>query len=151
MLLRWVSSAEGKRFADYVSEANETILNLGRFDAGRHRLPLGAIKLALATPRVRWLTGMEKELVEHENVYGYKTDSEKYKTALNEALQQELEKALVLETLTAETGQSVRQISETTGLEIQTVSKCLVDLEHGGHASLKEYDGQHPKFIRQAA
>lgn len=151
LLLRWVSSAEGKLFADYVTEANETLAKLGKFDAAQYRLPLAAVRLALSTPRVRWLTGMEKKLVEHENVYGYKTDSTKYKAALNDALQQELEKALVLEALTADAGQSVRQISETTGLGLHTVSNCLVALEHEGRAEVEGYDGQHPKFIRQAA
>ncbi len=149
--LRWVSSAEGKRFADYVNEVTETVLDLGPFEADRHRLSLAAVRQTLATPRIRWLTGMEQELVEHETVYGQAIDPEKYQAVLRESVQQEFEKALVRESLTEKEGQSVRQLAARTGLALETVSSAIVDLENDGKAALEGYDGQHPKFIRPAA
>lgn len=149
--LRWVSSAEGKLFADYVNQVTETILEVGPFAADQHRLSLAAVKQTLATPRVRWLTGMEQELVAHETVYGHPIDPEKYQAVLQEAVRQEFEKALVLEALMENEGQSIRQLAARTDLALHTVSTVLVDLEQEGRAELQGYEGQHPKFIRQAA
>lgn len=149
--LRWVSSAEGKLFADYVCQVTEIISNLGKFDPEAHRLPLAAIRRTLETPRVRWLTGMEKELVEHQNVYGKKVDQTKYQEVLQGAIRHEYNKSLILELLAGTEGQQVRQLAEKTGLDLHTISNCLVELEKNGLAALAGYDGQHPKFISLAA
>ena len=149
--LRWISSAEGKLFADYVNQVNDIILELGRFDATAHHLALAAIKRTLSTPRVRWLLGMELELVENQNVYGVPVDQEKYKEVLGSAVTQEYQKALVLEILAEKEGQLVRQIAEKSGLDLLTISNCLVALEQEGLAEQSGHEGQHPKFVRQAA
>lgn len=149
--LRWVSSAEGKLFAEYVGDVTGTITGLGKFDVAAHRLPLAAIRRTLETPRVRWLTGMEKELVEHKNVYGEKIDPSRYQDVLHGAITHEYNKSLVLVSLAETEGQEVRQLAGKTGLDLLTVSNCLVELEKIGLAELEGYEGQHPKFIRTAA
>jgi len=150
LCLRWVSSAEGKLFADYVSQVTEAIAGLGKFQAQDFRRPLAALRITLQTPRVRWLMGMEKELVEHHNVYGQKLDPERYQKLLGDAVEHEYHKALVLATLTETEGRQVRQLAEKTGLDLRTVSTCLVELENTHQVETAGYDGQHPTFIRKA-
>ena len=94
---------------------------------------------------------MEKELVEHRNVYGDKIDAEKYHALLHDAIRHEYNKSLILVSLIETEGQQVRQLAEKTGLDLHTVSNCLVELEKTGLAVLEGYDGQHPKFVRAAA
>lgn len=66
--LRWVSSAEGQLFAEYVTELTELIRGLGPLDRERLKLPLAAGGRALQALPLRWLMGMEKQLTERENV-----------------------------------------------------------------------------------
>jgi len=145
-----VSSAEGKLFADYVGQVTELITGLGRFDTQRYRVPLAAIRHTLETPRIRWLTGMEKELVEHHNVYGQKLDPDRYREVLNGAIVHEYNKSLVLVSLPETEGRQVRQLAEKTGLDLHTVATCLIELENMSLAETAGYEGQHPKFIRAA-
>ncbi len=112
---------------------------------------LAAIRRTFETPRVRWLTGMEKELVEQQNVYGKQIDPDNYQELLHEAIRNEYNKSLILVSLAETEGQQVRQLAEKTGLDLHTISNCLVELEKGGLAELEGYDGEHPKFVRTAA
>ncbi len=149
--MRWVSSAEGKLFAEYVQQVNDTIAGLGKFDPEAHRVALAAVRRTLETPRVRWLTGMEKELVERQNVYGNKIDTKKYQDLLQEAIRHEYNKSLILVSLAEGEGQQIRQVAEKTGLDLHTVSNCVVELEKTGLAEVDGYEGKHPKFVRTAA
>jgi F420-non-reducing hydrogenase iron-sulfur subunit len=72
--LRWVSSAEGQLFAEYVTELTELIRGVGPLDRQRLKIPLAAVERALQAPTLRWLMGMEKQLTEVENVFHEKLD-----------------------------------------------------------------------------
>ena len=67
--LRWVSSAEGQLFAQYVTELTGVVRDLGPLDRQRLRLPLAAVESALQTVSLRWLMNMERQLTERENVF----------------------------------------------------------------------------------
>ena len=138
-------------FADYVQQASDTITGLGKFDVETHHVALAAIRRTFETPRVRWLIGMEKELVEHQNVYGKQINPDNYQALLHDAIRHEFNKSLILVSLAEKEGQQIRQLAEKTGLDLLTISNCLVELEKSGLAELEGYDGQHPKFIRTAA
>lgn len=148
--LRWVSSAEGKLFAEYAEQVSRAITDLGPFDRDKWRLPLAAIKRTLLTTRVRWLVGKELELEEYGNVYGEKMPPAQYQGVLRQVLRQEYDKALVLESLTGADSQQVKQIAEKTGLAIPTVASCLMELEHEGLAAVNGYDDGNPMMIRSA-
>lgn len=145
--LRWVSAAEGQRFAQYASELTEAARQLGRFDPAAFRLPLGAAQQALTSQRLRWLTGMERKLLETGNVYGEKLEADNYHALLSNAVAEEYQKALISKTLFFDGPQSVREISDTTGLPVFTVSLRLNDLERTGQAELQRFEGTTPKFI----
>ncbi len=147
--LRWVSSAEGKLFAEYAGEVTRAIEELGPFDPGAWRLPLAAVKRVLADTQVRWLTGKERDLEEAGNVYGEKISPERYRELLDQTIERSLAKALVQESLSGD-GQKVREIAEKTGLAVPVVSACLVELEQADLAAIEGYEDRHPRFVAAA-
>ena len=149
--LTWVSSAEGKLFAEHVEAFTQDITALGKFDPEAHRLALGALRETLATPRVRWLMGMEKQLVEKTNVYGNTIDAERYARVITSAVKEEYEKALVVSALPPEKGLMVKDLAVQTSIPGPAVAAYLVELEHAERVQVEGYEGRDPLFIRPAA
>lgn len=150
MQLRWVSSAEGQLFADYVTQYSDQTRDMGPFETDRFQLQLSAARRTLDSSRIRWLTGMDLKLTEEGNVYNEKINKKEYTDMLHKAIGDEYEKALVLEALGSKP-QLVREISQKTELPVYAVSSRLVELKTDGLAEIKDYDGAHPLFIRLAA
>ena len=150
MALRWVSAAEGQLFANTVKELTETARHLGPFDVDALRLPLAAVERALQGNRLRWLTGMDREITERANVYHEKVDEKVYQALLKQAAEEEYQKASILEVL-RDGPQSVREMAGKTGLPVYTVSLRLNELERRGQAELQGYEGSTPKFVSLAA
>lgn len=148
--LRWASAAEAQPFADYVTEVTDIITAMGPFDKTRYSLQLAALARALATPRLRWLVGIDRQITERENVYHEKTDPEQFKKVLQTAVEAEYHKAMIQELLN-QGPVTVKEMSEKTGLPVYTISLRLNDLERGGLASLAGSEGLSPKFISAAA
>lgn len=144
--LRYVSAAEGQLFADYVTELTRKVGELGPFYCERHKLQLAALERALTSPRMRWLTGMERHITERGNVYGEKVEGDRYEGLLKEVALDEFQKALLVEVL-KEGPQSVREMAAKTGMAVYTVSRKLNDLERRGQAELHGLEGSTPKFI----
>lgn len=143
--LRWVSSAEGQLFAEYVTELTELIRGLGPLDRERLKHPLAAVERALQALPLRWLMGMEKQLTEKENVFHEKLDPHHYQIMLQRTAAEEYQKALLFEVLT-EGPQTVRQMAAVTGLPVYTVSLRLNDLERSGLADMHGHEGHSPRF-----
>ncbi len=143
--LRRVSAAEGALFADYVKEVSQTTTELGPFDASKYRLRLAAIERALETRRLRWLSGMEHQLSFEENVYGEKTDPELMREVLDESIQSEYHKSLILEMLELQP-LSVREMAEISGLPAYTVSLRLNELENERKAEFHSHEGTTARF-----
>jgi F420-non-reducing hydrogenase iron-sulfur subunit len=143
--LRWVSSAEGQLFAEYVTELTELILGVGPLDRQRLKIPLAAVERALQAPTLRWLMGMEKQLTEVENVFHEKLDPHHYQIVLQQTAAEEYQKALLFEDL-KEGPKTVRQMAADTGMPVYTVSLRLNDLERSGQADMHGHEGTSPKF-----
>jgi len=150
MQVSWVSSAEGQAFANYVTQFSEQTRQLGPFDPDEHKLPLAAVEQTLSTTRIRWLMGMDRQITERENVYHEKLDVEEYTRIVHKAIEEEYEKALVLEAI-KEAPQLVRDISGRIGLPKPRVSYWLSELKNSGKAQIKGYDKTTPKFVTLAA
>jgi F420-non-reducing hydrogenase iron-sulfur subunit len=148
--LRWVSAAEGQIFADYVKELSGVIERLGPFDPEKHKLELTAVESALGSPRLRWLTGIDRQVTERENVYHEKIDEALYARLMHAAVETEYQAALVY-AVVKQSPHSVREIAEATGLPIYTVSQRLGDLEKYGKVDLSGYEGTTPRFVGLAA
>jgi hypothetical protein len=150
MALRWVSAAEGQLFANTVTELTEKAKELGPFDSSQYKLQIAALESVLQAPRVRWLAGMDHHLTGKGNVYGEKVDEKTFQAVARKAMEEEYQKALILESL-RDGPQSVREMAGKTGLPVYTVSIRLNDLERRGQAELRGYEGTTPKFARFAA
>jgi len=148
--LRWVSAAEGQLFASLITELSGVMQAMGPFDREQHKLPLAAVEGALNSPRLRWLMGMERQLVERENVYHLKLDEAPFKQLLKVVVEEEYQKALILEIL-SEGPRSVREIAAASGLPVYTISILLGEIEKAGQIDLHGYEGTTPKFVRLAA
>ena len=148
--LRWVSAAEGQLFADYVTELNDLIGQLGAFQPADFKLELAAAETVLKSPRIRWLIGMDRQITEQENVYHEKMDAEAYRKLVTQAVDEEYQKGLILESL-KDGSQSVRETANKTGLPVYTVSLRLNDLEKAGQAQFQGFEGTTAKFVRLAA
>ncbi len=146
--LTWVSSAEGKLFAEHVDAFTQEILSLGKFDPEEHRLALAALRETLSAPRVRWLMGMEKQLVEKINVYGRSVDAKRYAKVMASAVKEEYEKALVVSALPLDKGLMVKDLAAQTAIPGPTVAAYLVELEHAERVQVKGYEGRDPLFIQ---
>jgi|GEM_PF-228956 len=150
MQVSWVSSAEGQAFANYVTQFSEVTRQLGPFDPDHFKLSLAAVEQTLTSPRIRWLLGMTKQLTERENVYHEKLDTEEYTRLLHKAIEEEYEKAMVLEAI-KEGPQLVREISGRIGLPKPRVSFWMSQLRNAGQAAIEGYDKTTPKFVALAA
>jgi len=148
--VRWLSSAEGQLFAEYVTELTQLIQGLGPLDRERFNRPLAAVQQALQAPPLRWLMGMEKQLTERENVYHEKLDAPRYHLMLTQNAEEEYEKALLCEVL-REGPKTVRQMAAETGLPVYTVSIRLNQLESSGLADVSGKEGTTFKFKLLAA
>jgi hypothetical protein len=143
--LRWVSSAEGQLFAEYVTELTEVIRGLGALDGEQLKLPLAAVTRALQAPPLRWLMGMERQLTEQENVFHERLDGQHYRLLLMQRAEEEYQKALLLEVL-REGPKTVPEMAEETGLAPYTVSRMLNHLENTGLADVSGHEGTSFKF-----
>lgn len=149
LAIKWLSAAEGRRFAEYVNEFSEKTRQLGPFDPREFELVLAAAWDALNTPRLRWLMGIELQIIEKGNVYKEKIEEKEYWNLLKKAVENEYHEALVLEVL-KEGAQSVRELALKTGLPVYTVSLRLGELERRHKAKFKGYDGNISLFSSQA-
>jgi F420-non-reducing hydrogenase iron-sulfur subunit len=143
--LRWISSAEGQLFAEYVTELTGVISNLGPLDRETLKLSLAAVERALESVPLRWLMGMERQLTERENVFHEKLAPERYQEVLIRTATDEYHKALLFEVL-KEGPKTVGQLADSTHLPVYTISLRLNDLERAGLADIAGHEGHHPSF-----
>ena len=137
-------------FAEYVREISKTADELGPFDAEKYAIQLAAIKRALNTPRLRWMIGMEYTLKHGENVYQDMTRPELLDEVLDEAIESEFHKGLIMEAI-KDKPLSVSEMSAATGLPVYTISLRLNELESDGLAEFDSHEGSTPKFATIAA
>jgi F420-non-reducing hydrogenase iron-sulfur subunit len=143
--VRWVSSAEGQLFADYVTELIGVIRELGPLDRERLKLSLAAAERAMQTMQLRWLINMERQLTEQENVFHEKLHIEAYEAALKRTTEEEFQKAMLYEVL-KQGSKTVPQMAEETHLPLYTVSLRLNDLERSGLADVSSHEGTTFRF-----
>ena len=149
LCLRWVSAAESKLFADYVTQFTEVTRTLGPFDPLLYEMELDAVEAALTSRRLRWLMGIEPSLARKGNVFGESLPEERYKERLQQATEEEYQRALVSASIKREP-LSVREIAFLTGLPVYTVSLQLGELERHHEVEIQSYEGTTPKFLCRA-
>lgn len=137
-------------FAEYVRDISKSADELGPFDVEKYAIQLAAIKRALGTPRLRWMIGMEYTLKNEENVYQDMTKPELLDEVLDEAIESEYHKGLIMEAI-KDKPLSVSEMAAATGLPVYTISLRLNELESEGLAEFDSHDGSTPKFACIAA
>ena len=94
--LAWVSAAEGRRFAQVTTQLVETIKELGPLDREGLALPLKAVRRTLDGEKIRWMVGVQKDLVEKGDVYHRPWTAEQYEPLLDRTADQEYQENLIL-------------------------------------------------------
>jgi len=128
--LEWISAAEGKKFADMITEFTEELIKLGPslVKSDRNLIKhFSDAKQICSDFRLRWLISRERDLVEIENAYGEKISEEKFKKLLDNIIETELIKVKILN-LIEEKGLSAEEISSILKVPTEKVMEHLINL-----------------------
>ena len=151
--LEWVSASEGTRYGAVVTEFTEHIKSLGPSPAGGDKpdaevlTKLRALKMAAGGDRMRALVGRERKITEQENVYGEKTDIDKFMQVFDDAIVEEYERARILISL-EEDSKSVKDLASELEIEPSIVLEHMTKLKTRGLVDFGEIIGISPMFHR---
>ena len=143
--LAWVSSAEAQRFAEVVTAVSGSIRDQGKFDPDQFALELAAVEDTLGGEPLRWLVGKEVRITTKGDVYGRRWDPKTYESILDQTLEQEYHKNLILQAIKEGCG-APREISARIGLELKRISFLLTDLEKARLVEFKGMEACKPVF-----
>lgn len=137
LVLKMMSSAEGGRFVQYVTEFQAQVVELGPIgigeglDPSRMKRKLMAAKAAVDGEKLRWVTGKNTEFRSQGNVYGEVFTGHEMNRLFQEVLMDEcaIQEILIL---TQNNPSSAVQLSEATGIPTARVMRHLVDMKRLG-------------------
>jgi len=143
--VEWISSAEAKLFAEYVSQFSGYIKKIGPFNPKSFKLKLDAMEQTLRSDRIRWFIGIKKQMMQSGNVYGERIDEDRYERSLQEMLLDEYEKSIVLESI-RDGIQHVNDISKNIKMPVHKVSWYINQLRRDGSIVIESYERDQPRF-----
>ena len=143
--LAWVSSAEAQRFVEVATTVTESIRRQGKLDVDACRLQLDAAERTLAGETLRWMVGKEYKIITKGDVYGRPWDQNSYESVLNQTLEREYHKNLILSAIQAGAS-SPRTIAEKIGLDLKWISYLLADMERTNMVEFKGMEDRKPVF-----
>ena len=126
---------------EVATQVTESIRNQGPLDIKDLEMEIMASEMTVNSETVRWLVGKEVKITSKGDIYGRRWPVEKYESLLDDMLEREYHKNLICLAIKAGC-ESVREISEKTGLDLMRVSYLLADLEK---TSLVEFRGMKEK------
>jgi hypothetical protein len=135
--LYWCSSAEAQRFAEIVTTVTTDVRKAGKFDPNLFALELVAAEATLSGEILRWMVGKELRITTKGDVYNRKWDTDTYEKALDQTLEREYQKNLILQAIKAGCT-APRAISKKIGLDVGLISYLLADMEK---MSMVEFTG----------
>ena len=151
LALDWVSAGEGQRFATLVIEFTEQVRVLGPLGQGegltRDEMQdrLAAARRVLEHPKVRWLIGRKRELLDKGDVYGQPVSAEEYEAELASTVDDQYLRSRLLG-LTADRALSVKQMAGELGMAPRVVLPHVVALEQEGLVSMDAVEELSPKY-----
>ncbi|MFX1374965.1 MAG: hydrogenase iron-sulfur subunit [Promethearchaeota archaeon] len=151
--LEWVSASEGTRYGAVVTEFTEHIKSLGPSPAGGDNpdaevlTKLRALKMAAGGDRMRALVGRERKITDQENVYGEKTDIDKFMQIFDSAIVEEYERARILISL-EEDRKSVKDLASELEIDPSIVLEHMTILKTRGLVDFGKIIGITPMFHR---
>lgn len=142
--LEWISAAEGKKFADTVTEFTEVLRALGpssvKSNPKLQENLLYAEKIC-SDFRIRWLISRARDLIADGNVYGERIPDDKFDKMLDEIVQDELMKTKILH-LIEENGMSAEDISRILQEPVENIMNYLITLNDEHAISFQVLENQ---------
>ena len=108
-------------------------------------MALSSAEMTLGGEALRWLVGKEVTLTTRGDVYGRKWETEQYESVVDAMLEREYHINFIYQAV-KEGCTSVRDISEVVGLELNTVSYLLADLEKTNRVEFTGMKDRKPVF-----
>jgi coenzyme F420-reducing hydrogenase delta subunit len=149
LAMRWMSSAEGNKFAEYVAAFQAEISQVGATGtgpgekAGDLDLRLNAALKALSGRKLRWVEGKIVEFMEKGNLDGERFTAHEVGRLCDEIAMDEYRLREILERL-REGPKSVKQIAAIMGVAPRLVLRQMADLRRMGLALVAEVEGTTP-------
>jgi DNA-binding transcriptional ArsR family regulator len=149
LVMRMMSSAEGNKFVEFISEFQRVVGDLGPLgekeglnrDAIQRKLK--AIRDALGGPKLRWVVGKVLEFKDKGNLYGEKFTDHEIRRLFEEITMDEVGLREILEILNTQP-HSVSQLSQITGSRKEKVLMHLADLRRMGIAEIARVENRTP-------
>ena len=152
LTLDWVSASEGNRFAQIVGNFTEQIRKLGPSPVKDKKQKkyiidnLNAIKYTLCDTRLRALVARQRELTTDGNVYGDIIPTEEFEMILDDAIENEFMRHIILEKIKKK-GKSVPDIAKEIKIEPHKVLQHIVTLRARGLVDVDQINEEIPTFI----
>ena len=147
LYLDWISAAEGRRFSEVITEFTNEIKEIGSIKEikdFRQKISIG--ESIAESVRIRWLVGMERELLEYGNVYNEKIEEAEFRDLVWKNIVTEYNKERIC-SMIKETPQTVRDITKELNMSKSEVFRYLTDMENQGHVSLLDFKGNSPRYL----
>jgi F420-non-reducing hydrogenase iron-sulfur subunit len=149
LVMRMMSSAEGNKFAQYATEFQAAVGELGPLGEGEGIAPedlkikLQACLKALGGRKLRWVMGKIVEFIEQGNLYGERFTEHEIGRLYDEIAMDEYCLREILERL--ETGpKSVKHLSSVMGMPSRILVRRMADLRRMGLADIADMEGDTP-------
>ena len=142
--LEWVSSAEGRKFAQVVTSFVDQLKELGTFSFDEEKLK-AAFETTL-NPLLRSWVGKERKLTEEGNVYGELIEQERFDNLMEDVIRKEYEQSMILLSI-EDNPLSAKQIAEKINLNPTDVVNYLIKLKRKQMVHMVEGD---PILYRRA-
>lgn len=153
-IFRMMSSAEGDKFVQYVSEYVDYIHELGplgaeaAMDRDRLQRKLTAARRAMEGKKLRWVLGKQTEFMEKGNLYGERFSRHEIDRMFWEIVKDEC--AIQEIWLVAhDRPLSVTMLAAETGLPTSRVMRHLADMERMGLVAMERIEGRSPLWRSQ--
>jgi F420-non-reducing hydrogenase iron-sulfur subunit len=153
--MRWMSSAEGSKFAEYVETFQAEISLLGPLGeaeglgAGDLHLKLRAAAGALAGRKLRWVLGKVVEFKEKGNLYGERFTDHEVGRLYDEIAMDEYRLREILERAKAKP-QSVKHLAQAMGVAPRILLRHMADLKRMGLARVAKVEGTSPVWAAES-
>jgi F420-non-reducing hydrogenase iron-sulfur subunit len=154
LVMRWMSSAEGNKFAEYVTAFQAEISQLGpvgqaeKVQQADLALRLEAARKALAGRKLRWVEGKIVEFTEKGNLYGERFTAHEIGRLCDEIAADEFRLREILERITLRP-HSVRDLAAAMGVAPRIILRQMADLKRMGLAGVTVVKGRSPQWAAE--
>ena len=149
--LDWAYASEIERFATIIDVFRNQVTTLGPSplsgEKPNHNImaEIMAAKAVAGESRLRTLVGIERQLIEEENVYGEKVRQEEFDEVMDESVDAEYERSRI-RLLVKDKPMSVEGLAKHLGLDPKKVLRHIVVLRQRGVVALDRIEGENPIY-----